>query len=281
MRRFKLVNELGAELDLTSDPFLSEPTGLGTSFETSFARIADGFYGITSRYGAQAAVAGELVFKNNSYQKYRQFIAFCAAAKTLKLGYCPHGTWYFASCKLSKIDKSELDRVRWLRCSVELSLLGAWALENPQLVSIGADESSLTYPMTYAYTYGTEASGTCVFNVAGELGGAYSLSVGGLLEDPVITLEREEDGEWAALGEIELDGDIEAGETLQISTRPDDSYIRKTNGTTVTDLTDQISIMSNAFARPDRAGRYRLSITVSGSLPGSATVRVYDYFRGV
>lgn len=282
MRQFQLINETGAVFDLSpkQNPFLYTPKGLGFSISTSFGNSSDGFFGSTKRTGQQGSVSGTLVFTKNPYSRFREFVSFVQSAKELKFGYKPLNTWYYFTAIVSKCDKSELTEVGVLECAVEFKMVSPWAKENPMRKTITPIATSLTYPMVYPFTYGGDIAGTLEFNISGDLDGAIELSIQGALQNPVISIDSF-DGAYTNIGSIELDCEISANETLQISTRPDNTYIRKVddNGA-VTDLTGFVNIEKNVFGRPS-IGKNRLSITSDTIISTVADVRVYDYYRAV
>lgn len=152
----------------------------------------------------------------------------------------------------------------------------SWHIYDPPRI----DDIMSVVGALYYYVYGTNATGTVDFVIEGDMDGAYELSIDGEIVEPVITLST--DNGTVTIGKIEIAGTIAAGERLEISTRPEDSFIRKRNKSTgeITDLTGYVSIENDAFARP-KIGGNRLGIASSSEIVTAAEINCYSYFKGV
>lgn len=166
-RRFMLVNGIGEKYDLSvgsaDNTFLSGPTGLGLAMEYEWERADDGFFVGASEYGAQGAVAGSLIFLKDGYVQYRKFLNFIYKTDSLEFAYLPGGEmepdeatgelnfddslYYYATCKLSKIEKSEINKnyAGVLVTSVEFTLTSLWAKKVENTIEIKADKNDLKY----------------------------------------------------------------------------------------------------------------------------------------
>lgn len=344
-RKFKLINNTGSEFDLSVDSdrkvFLSGPTGLGLSVNISSERIADGFFITSSSYKEQGSIAGNIIFLENGYRAYREFIEYINNSEELKIAYQPGGEyeeyynaetgnveyledWYISFCRLTKLEKSEMspNYSGALVCPIEFTLMSAWSKNTVEVRTIGFGISSLEYrkddettpvdsssyialyakddgevspgyPSNYIFKYGKDVSSRVTFNISGDLGGAYVAVLNVDTGDPNIKLNNPEFVLYSTSTSTELariqisasgtDGFI-TGEKIEISTRPENPYIRKrsVNNSTVVDLSDKISIAVNPFARPLNGENYFEFVTnVIYDSTMSLSVEIYDYYRSV
>lgn len=312
-RRFLLKNAIGEVWDFsmgsTRGTFLSSVNGLGLEYEDEWGERSDGFFSPISRKGSRISVAGTIAFYEDPYTTYRKFIKYVESSSDLKLGYAPKEILYYARCYVSKVTKTEINKFGVLSCSVEFSLISPWGRENPTKLSIKPNSSPLHFPnqgeesdttanitrfptdSISGFTFSSEAVGSIDFDSVGDMDGAYELSFPGPVAGPVLTLYHF-DGESSPpsarsvsgptkIATIRLDRDISESETLEISTRPDSSYIRVVSADgVITDLTDSVDIDEDIFARP-KYGTNRISIETDNTLETSATIRIYDYYRSV
>ena len=140
MRRFKLVNSAGEELDITTkEVFFHEPSGLGFEEDNDFRQIGD--FWLLNRTGRnQGTVSGNLIFtdygNDGPYDKYWTFAKF--AGKTpLTLFYNPYRSIineddeedkdsYRRTVRVSRLEKTELENTGALNCPVEFSCYTPW-----------------------------------------------------------------------------------------------------------------------------------------------------------
>lgn len=124
MRRFKLLNSKGQEWDLTNtkESFLQNPSGLGVS--RGIDSISAGLdWIVTDNQVDQQTISGEIALKG--YDKYSNFIKFCAHTP-LTFCYKPMDKWYYRTCLIEKLEKTEINfGTRWLICPVDFLCLSA------------------------------------------------------------------------------------------------------------------------------------------------------------
>lgn len=86
MRRFELLNSIGAVFDLMrQDAFFHAPNGLGKSREITSSRIGDCSLITEDKTSLSVPITGEMIFKD--YPQYKEFIDFLT--DTVTLAYCP------------------------------------------------------------------------------------------------------------------------------------------------------------------------------------------------
>lgn len=182
MRRFKLINALGAEWDLSSKAsWLQSPSGLGLS--RTISSIPAGYDWIaTENHLEQQTVSGDVVF--GSYQLYTDFIRFCAHAP-LTLCYLPAKKWYYRSCELTRIGKTEINfGVHRLLCPVDFLCLSSWFDRVTASRTHLDDSAGKAYSYTYPYIYTETSSGSAEIHNTAVIFSPCKLHIRGPVENP-------------------------------------------------------------------------------------------------
>jgi hypothetical protein len=189
MRKFKLINAFGAEMDLNdTENFFQNPGGLGFSRSINTSRAGHDFI-ITDDELDQKTLNGEIVFK--TYDKYMEFVNFCAHSPLI-LAYMPSEKWYYLDCRVARIDKGEKERRR-LICPIDFIALSTWYESKKTYRTQMSEEAGKTYDYTYPYVYVEISAGSaivinsglidspCVLHIFGEVvNPSWALAQGGL-----------------------------------------------------------------------------------------------------
>jgi hypothetical protein len=230
MRRFKLINAIGAEFDLNCrDSFFQHPDGLG--FSRSIQSSRAGYdYIITDDELDQKTPNGEIVFK--TYEKYTEFVNFCAHSPLI-LCYMPASKWFYLDCRITRLEKSEKVN-RKLICPVDFLALGTWYESKKVFRTQVSEETGKTYPYTYPYTYIETSAGSVVVNNTGKIDSPCLLHILGAVESPSWSLIR--GGTTILTGKV--NANIAAGNKLVVNSSPKDLEIAEytADGAFVRDL---------------------------------------------
>ena len=151
MRRFKLINAVGAEWDLVQrDGFFHAPAGLGYQRQISTLRAGTDWL-VSDEFLKQKTASGQMVFR--TYAQYHAFVAFITKDEPLWLMYNPDGKWYRCRCKVQRLDKGEMSAPGLMTCAIQFLCLGTWfeALTAQQTEPIEGAGKVYSYP--YPYTY--------------------------------------------------------------------------------------------------------------------------------
>ena len=87
VRQFRLINEKGQEfnlMDLYNSCFLSEPDGLGYSYNTTYEQVGNSFFE-TLRNVQQGQIIGTANF--SCYDNYKSFVDYIESSEKLRFGY--------------------------------------------------------------------------------------------------------------------------------------------------------------------------------------------------
>ena len=132
MRNFKLINNKGDELNITSQSiFFHDIEGLGFEEETSYRRIGQTWW-LNSALLHQTQITGKISFTDlegsDPYKLFSDFYLFISKAP-LTLVYYPRGldqTSYRKQVRLTKIEKSELNKYGILEEDVVFTPYTPW-----------------------------------------------------------------------------------------------------------------------------------------------------------
>lgn len=152
-RRFKLINEVGAEYDLT-DPahFFASPDGIG--FERGFTtmQVGDAFVSVEDQL-RQQKITGEMIFAD--YAEYSEFAKFVEGHR-LTLAYRPARiiTWYYRSCNVQSLKKSEISSTtNCLHCNVDFLCFSLWYESVIAEKTIDEVSENQVFPLTFPFVF--------------------------------------------------------------------------------------------------------------------------------
>lgn len=147
MRQFALINGLGEEIDLNNtDHFFHDPDGMGVSRDVDYEQVGSYFYA-TKNVNKQKKISGKIKF--NGYEKFKEFVLF-TQHRPLTLKYISAGT-YFMTVNMVKLQKTELEKFKWLICDVQFENVSQWYKK--ELSESSSEATGKTYDYTYPYTY--------------------------------------------------------------------------------------------------------------------------------
>lgn len=153
IRNFKLTNATGAEYSLmnTGTGAFFEPKGLGFNDATQYEQVGEFFAPLTERYGQQV-IQGVIVFGEQPYKSYLDFVKFCQHAPLSLIYETDAGTFQIPT-RLTKIEKGDTDGWTYLNCAVEFTAL-ARMYKIVTANNTGTAGGGKTYDYTYDYVYG-------------------------------------------------------------------------------------------------------------------------------
>lgn len=290
MRKFYIENGLGSRQSLNGEKgiFLSNPTGLGVNLSPSFADLHKGFFRpISGDSEPQSTIAGDLVFiGDNAYADYRAFVDWCAVSDDLFLIYKPYGnTEFYRKVRINYLTKTELTDTRWLSVPMSLACLTPWYRATPSKMTMSTEEGNvMQYPFSYAsdliYSSSNAGSMAVDLGTAGHIPAAFVLNYSGEIINPKITLKGSTTGQ--TYGVCALSITLSAGEQIEVSTQYGNSYAHKIDGSgKVSDILECVDLAYEPFPRIPVSEDCTLYLGADEIIRGSATVRVYYYYRSV
>lgn len=290
MRKFYMENQQGARISLNGETgiFLSGPTGLGLTLSPVFADLQKGFFrSVSGDTEPQATIACDLVFVgSNAYASYREFVDWCSATEELYLVYKPYGTTeFYRGVQINYLSKTELTSTRWLEVATSLACITPWYRAAPSRMSMTAEKGSvMQYPFRFTpdLTYSSSNAGSMAADLAasGHIPAAFVFTYTGAIINPKLTLQGITSGK--VYGICSINTTLEQGQTLEVSTKYGNAYatITDTDGT-VRDALDLLDLAYEPFPHIPNTEDCTLYLSADGEIHGSATVRVFYYYRSV
>lgn len=291
-RHFWLENQDGRVLKLTgegSNMFLSDPTGLGFSFGTTYSDIGGGFYQASeTKKEPQTPISGTMNFYGpRPYDEYKYFADFVLNATELIIGYMPGGpnpTHYRRRVKLSEIQKGERSRNGILSCAISMDPVSPWYSQNEMAIKLSNPGDGFWIMGTSILNEDklTEDAGKILratLKAEGQLPSAFLFTYNGALESPTLVLLGTQSG--IIYGGCQLDVTIYESEALIYSTEPGNSYIRRRQSYgKETDLLDSANMDMDIYPTVPTTEKCVLQLTAS-NMSGYGSVVMKHYMKGV
>ena len=217
---------------------------------------------------------------------------FIAQAKVLYFCYAPLDEEFRCRVRLEYINKDRRDSAGWMRAPVSFTPLTPWFQPEAAEAAIdtgGPDAKAyLEHSGEYYYTYnddlvyGPEMAGELTKKIfpAGHEPSGFLLRYSGAVDNPVISLVGES---GTVYGECHISESFSGGETLELCTAPDNSYVRKIVGDVVTDLmaASKVDLAFEPYPRAPVDEACVLTIEGDDPVSGKADLTIYRYYRSV
>lgn len=228
-RGFKLINNIGEEIDLNSESFFAyNPENLGIHFENTYYG-ANANFKIDSTAINQQQLTIELLFNGKfPYLQYNEFIHFLNYQPLTLYYSVPNVATYHRECIFSALTKSELTDLSVLQESITLDFTTPWYqwVEYTKSHKVESIKDAKIYDYIYGYNYWYDGSDMTDYislnNDSIYLGSSFASP----LEIEITAKERIENPHWSILvdGEVvQTDRyfiDLEEGEKIVVSSVP-------------------------------------------------------------
>lgn len=222
-RLFKLINEVGAEYDLTDqNHFFASPDGLGFEREFSVMQTGDAFVSLENKL-RQQKITGEIIFLD--YERYSEFSKFIAG-QLLTIAYCPAGmtTWYYRSCKVVSLKKSEISSSTGrLHCNVDFICFSQWYERVSAERTIYEVSENSVFPLTFPFTFADRNINEVILNNTNSSEAPCRIEILGPCSNPRWSLFR--DGKEILNGKVSVF--LEEGDSLIVDSNVETMRIVK------------------------------------------------------
>lgn len=234
VREFSLLNEknqMFSLMDIENYCLLTEPTGLGMTYESEYEQLQNIF--ITNlRKLSQGSISATLNFKG--YDNYRSFIDFVEGADRLKILYkVPYKNGvkeYFRDVNIDIITKTEISYETGLISeSVTLNCLSLWYEEMNTVYTIEPESDEIRWNFTWDSKFVGYDTRNLDFLNEGHVDASIELEIDGDVENPVLKLYVENE----LYQTVTITNHITEHQILKYGTRENNFYIKKqlANGT--------------------------------------------------
>lgn len=213
IRQFTLKNALGSIYDLMDlrQGVTFNPAGLGFQDATEYQNVGEVFTPLTVKYNQQV-VQGEMVFTEDPYRNYKEFVQFCQH-DPLSLVYKTDAGTYQVPVRLTKIEKGDMEGKCFMSCPVEFTAL-ARLYKIVTANNVGPVGGGKVYDYEYDYLYGDFVADTVMIESDSVTESPCRISIFGPCTQP--TWRQYINGKAVATGYY--DGTIPANHKLVIDT---------------------------------------------------------------
>lgn len=229
VREFKLINDKGQEyslMDIKNYCLLTEPSGLGYSYETEYEQLGNTF--ITNlRRMEQGQITGQVNFLN--YDNYKALVDFIEQSESLKLSYKVPLTdgvkEYFKDIQIQNLSKTEIQPNAVMSETIVFDCLSLWYEENVKIYTIEPLEDEIRWNFRWDSRFTDYNTRNLNYINNGHVEAPILVEMDGLLINPRIELYVE----GQLYQTVSFNITIQEYEKLLYGTRENDFYINKQN----------------------------------------------------
>lgn len=263
-------------------------TGFGFTLSPGFADLGRGFFSpVSDASEPQNTIPFTITFIRHPYETYKALVDWLATAVRLTLVYNPTGAQeFYRDITVNFAQKSEKTEVGWLEVPCSFFCITPWYLPTPTVLDLGTAGKDRSKRYTYRYTeslrYGQDSSASLsgVITGSGHIPGSLEITYRGAIANPRIRLVGNTSGK--TYGVCSIESVLTETDTLKISTRYEDAYVRKISAAgEQTDLLDVLDLSSTPFFHLPVDEPCTISVESDAAFTGSADLLVYYYFRSV
>ena len=284
VRQFRLINEKGQEfnlMDLYNSCFLSEPDGLGYSYNTTYEQVGNSFFE-TLRNVQQGQITGTANF--SCYDNYKSFVDYIENSENLRFGYkIPYKNLpvkeYFKNINIQNIGKGQIDVDGILKCPVTFDSLSLWYEENKTIYSTSAQANEIRWDFKWDSKFVDYNNRTLEYINKGHVTAPVLIKIKGPVTNPMLTLKVE----GQVYQEVEVNVTLQEYEAFEYCTLTNSFYIRKENTDgTYTNLFEQeyIDPANNNVIKFPKGKSCELIMSADNEIL-NAEVSVYAYYKVV
>lgn len=283
VREFKLINDKGQEyslMNIRSYCLLTEPSGLGYSYETEYEQLGNTF--ITNlRRMEQGQITGQVNFLN--YDNYKALVDFIEQSESLKLSYKVPLTdgvkEYFKDIQIQNLSKTEIQPNAVMSETIVFDCLSLWYEENTVIYTIEPQDNEIRWDFTWDSRFGDYSARNLSYINKGHVEAPIIVEMSGQLVNPKIELYI--DGELYQT--VTFTTTIAEYEKLLYGTKENNFYINRQNTDgTLTSLfnLDVIDFNNDNVIRIPKNKSCQLVLTADNNVL-NAQVKILAYYKAI
>ena len=232
VREFKIINEKNEEfslMDIHNACLLTDPSGLGESYNTEYEQLGNTFIA-NLRKIEQGQINGQINFL--SYDNFKKFIDFIESAESLKFSYkIPFKDSikeYFKDIQIQSITKSEIKTINVISEDIVINCLTLWYEENTTTYTIEPLDDEIRWNFRWDSRFMDYNTRVLEFVNQGHIEAPIMVEIQGHIVNPRIELYVEDE----LYQTVTFNVDIAEYEKFLYGTKENEFYIyrQKTNG---------------------------------------------------
>ena len=233
VREFKLVNEKGQEyslMDIENYCFLSEPSGLGYSYNTEYEQIDEVFFS-NLRKIQQGQINGTVNCLH--YENYRTLVDFIESSEKLRFSYKipfkDRQKEYFKDINIQSLEKTQVNTNGVISEPIVFDCLSLWYEENTTVYTIEPVSNEIRWDFKWDSRFTDYNTRSLQFINEGHVEAPILIEFTGKVINPKIQLYVE----GRLYQELKFNTTINEYEKLLYCTKKNEFYInrQKTDGT--------------------------------------------------
>lgn len=284
VRGFRLLNEKGQEfsmMDIYNYCLLSEPSGLGYSYNTEYEQLGNTFVE-NIRKAEKGQFDATISFLK--YDNYKNFIDYIESSEELRLAYkIPFEIGekeYLRDIQIQSISKSEIQTTGIISESIVIDFLSLWYEENMAIYKIIPNpDDEIRWDFRWDKKFADYDVRRLQFINNGHVEAPILVEITGRVLNPKLELYVEGD----LYQTVSLNVDIAEYEKLLYGTKENDFYInrQKTDGTLESLFSlDIIDFANDNVIRLPRKKSCELRLSADNGIP-SAQVTILVYYKAI
>lgn len=281
VRKFYLENEKGQKYDLMDKDkfcFLSDPAGLGYSYETEYQKVGNSFID-NIRKLSQGQINGEAIF--SSYDNVKNLIDYIETSKKIKFVYeipfkYNFSKKYYKFVNIESLEKSEKSVDGYLHCPINFDCLGLWYEDVETTYDMTKNENEIRWDFKWDSRFKSYDNRSFTFENTGHVDAPIKLEIGGYVINPKFEVYVNKN----KIFELAIHETLEEYEKILYSTKDDDLYIYKENQDgTLTNYFDNLDINNINFVKLPR-GVCEIRLSADSDIT-NAKLTVYLEYKAV
>lgn len=283
VREFKLINEKGQEyslMDIKNYCLLTEPSGLGYSYNTEYEQLGSTF--ITNlRRIEQGQITGQVNFLN--YENYKKLIDFIEKSESLKFSYkipLTNGVKeYFKDVQIQSITKTEIQPNNVISETIVFDCLSLWYEENRVIYTIEPISNEIRWNFRWDSRFADYNARNLTFINNGHIEAPIFVEINGEVVNPKIELYVE--GELYQ--SVTFTTTIQLYEKFLYGTKENDFYVdRQNTDGTLTSLfrLDVLNINNDNVIRLPKNKNCEIVLTADNEIL-NAQITILVYYKAI
>lgn len=283
VREFKLINEKGQEyslMDIKDHCLLTEPTGLGYSYETEYEQLGNTFIS-NLRKTEQGQIEGIVNFLK--YDNFKNLVDFIEQSEKLKFSYkIPFKNEvkeYFKDVQINSLSKTEIQENAVMSEAISFDCLSLWYEENIVIYNIEPQENEIRWDFSWDAYFEDYSARNLDFINKGHVDAPIELEIDGQLINPKVDLYIE----GQLYQSVQFTTTIEEYEKLLYGTKENEFYICKQNTDgTLTSLfnLDIIDFENDNVIRIPRNKNCKIILTADNEVL-NAKLTIFVYYKAI
>lgn len=283
VRKFSLINENGAEyslMDMENYCLLTKPSGLGYSYEATYAQLGNSFFSDIRKI-SQGRI--EAVVNCKKYDNFKELVNFIENSSSLKFCYkVPYesGTKvYYKDVQIASLSKSEKQENGIISEDIIFDCLSLWYTNQIATYTIQPTENEMRWDFTWDSSFISYSSTSVQIINDGHVDAPVEVAIDGSVGNPKIELYVE--GELYQT--VPFNVKIEQYEKLLYGTKENNFYLLKeeTDGTTSSLLNlSVINFENDNVLRIPKGKSCEIRVSADTDI-SKAVISIFIYYKAI